>query len=134
MPKIADRNSVDVINTRIHNNYFGIYTFNTFSVHILDSEIYDNIEYGLDFHDYSENYLISGNEIYRNGNHGLIFSKFCQENRIVNNVIRDNNTTVFVKGEDRDYGTHGIMLHHFSTDNLIENNTLINNYYWHIPR
>ncbi len=127
MPSRNGLPSAEIINSRIHNNYFGVYTFNTGYVRIIDSEIYDNLEYGLDFHDYSDNHVILGNEIYRNGNHALIYSKFCENNLIKGNTIRDNNNLAFVKGEVKDYGTHGIMLDHYSNNNIIENNYLSNN-------
>lgn len=127
MPARSGQPSVEIVNSRIHDNYFGVYTFNTVYVRIIDSEIYDNVEYGLDFHDYSDNHVILGNEIYRNGNHALIYSKFCENNLIKGNIIRDNNHLAFVKGEEKDYGTHGIMLDHYSNNNIIEGNNLSNN-------
>ncbi|MDP3881766.1 MAG: right-handed parallel beta-helix repeat-containing protein [Nanoarchaeota archaeon] len=124
---LYDTPKAKIINSRLHHNYFGLYTFNASHLVVADSEVYDNLEYGLDFHDYSDNHWIINNEIYRNGNHGIIYSKYCDNNTIIGNLVRDNNTTVFVKGEDRNYGTHGIMLHKDSTYNKIINNTVINN-------
>lgn len=114
-------------NSSFHNNYFGIYSFNTKNLEIYNSSIYDNLEYGLDFHDYSDNFLIKGNRIWNNGNHALIFSKFCKNNTIEGNYIFNNTQYAFVKGITKDYRTHGIMLHEASDENTIVNNRLDNN-------
>jgi parallel beta-helix repeat protein len=114
-------------NSEFHHNYFGFYTWNTKDALIKNNKVYDNIEYGLDFHDYSDNFTVEGNEVYNNGNHGIIFSKWCHNNKIVNNYVHDNAGFAFVKGVQQDYGTHGIMLHQESNGNTIEGNTLENN-------
>lgn len=114
-------------NCSFHDNYFGFYTFDSDNVKIKNSVIYDNLEYGLDFHDFSDNLKVKYNEVYNNGNHGLILSKYCDHASIMVNNVHDHTQKVFVKGEVRDYGTHGIMLHKESNDNLISRNVLTNN-------
>jgi parallel beta-helix repeat protein len=114
-------------NSHIHHNYFGVYTFNVRYGKIVNSEVHNNVEYGLDFHDYSDHFEIVGNELYRNGNHAIIFSKFCKNNIIMNNIIRDNDKFAVVKQKQQEHGTHGLMLHHFSDQNVIENNDFKNN-------
>jgi parallel beta-helix repeat protein len=117
----------EVKNSSIHHNYFGLYTFQTKNLVVENSKIYSNLEYGLDFHDYSDNFLIYRNEVYDNGNHAIIFSKWCDYNKIIENNVHDNMDNVFVKGNEKDYGTHGIMLHHSSNYNLVQGNNLTNN-------
>ncbi len=117
-----------VSNSEFHHNYFGIYTWGTKNVTIQSSKFHDNIEYGMDFHDYSNNFVIQGNTVYNNGNHGIIFSKFCDNNKIVDNYVYDHTQGVFVKGVDHDYGVHAIMLHKDSNNNVISGNVLKNNY------
>ncbi len=72
------------------------------------------MEYGLDPHDDSNNFLVELNEVYANGNHGIIFSRRC-----VNNVIRNN----------RAYNNalHGIMLDRESNNNSIYDNYVAGN-------
>jgi len=116
-----------ITNSKFHDNYFGIYTWGTTNVTIENSEVYDNLEYGMDFHDYSDNFIVANNVVYNNGNHGIIFSKWCDNNRVINNLVYDNTQNAFVKGYEQDYGTHGIMLHKQSNHNIVQGNTLRNN-------
>lgn len=103
-----------VIGNRIHDNYFGIYTFGATGMIIRDNEIFDNIQYGIDPHDDSNNLLIENNFVHNNGNHGIIVSK-----RVTYSTIANNNT--------RDNRLHGIMLDRQSDYNLVENNLAVNN-------
>ncbi|MDP3882139.1 MAG: NosD domain-containing protein [Nanoarchaeota archaeon] len=116
-----------ITNSKFHHNYFGFYTFDSKNVQVKNSEVYDNLEYGLDFHDFSDNFYIYNNTVYRNGNHGIIFSKFCDNNVIAKNRVFDHTQNAFVKGVEKTYGVHGIMLHKQSNNNSIERNELWNN-------
>jgi len=93
----------------IHDNYMGFYSFGATGMVLRNNKIYNNIEYGLDPHDDSNNFIVEFNEVYNNGNHGIIFSRRC-----VNNVIRNN----------RSYNNalHGIMLDRESNYNSIYDN------------
>lgn len=104
-----------VANNRIHDNYFGIYTFGATGMVIKDNEIFNNVNYGIDPHDDSNNFLISGNKVYENGNHGIILSKRCFGNQIINNVSFNNRL-------------HGIMLDRDSNRNVIEQNRIYGNH------
>lgn len=103
-----------VRNNRIHHNYYGVYTYGATGMLMEDNEVYNNIEYGFDPHDDSNNLLIVNNVAHNNGNHGIITSKRC-----FNNIIRGNIT----------YGNrlHGIMLDRQSNNNLVENNETYDN-------
>ncbi|HSH31585.1 MAG TPA: right-handed parallel beta-helix repeat-containing protein, partial [Candidatus Saccharimonadales bacterium] len=104
----------DVTGSKIHHNYFGIYTYGAGAMKFLNNEINNNVQYGLDPHDDSDNLLIEGNYSHHNGNHGIICSKRC------------NNLTI--RGNRSEYNTgHGIMLHRLVTDTVVENNTVIGN-------
>lgn len=99
----------------IHDNYMGFYSFGATGMVLRNNKVYNNIEYGLDPHDDSNNFIVEFNDIHDNGNHGLIFSRRC-----VNNIIRNN----------RSYNNalHGIMLDRESNynsiyDNYVEGNT-----------
>jgi len=104
----------DVINNKIHNNYFGVYTYGAQAMTFVDNEIYETIKYGLDPHDDSDYILIDGNYVHNNGGHGIICSQRC------NNLTITNNTSSYNSG-------NGIMLHRNTNDSLVENNELYNN-------
>ncbi len=93
----------------IHDNYMGFYSYGATGMILSDNRIYNNLEYGLDPHDDSNNFIVENNEVYGNGNHGIIFSRRC-----VNNIIRNNRSY--------DNKLHGIMLDRESNNNSIYNN------------
>ncbi|MEZ4674039.1 MAG: glycosyltransferase [Caldilineaceae bacterium] len=96
-------------NNNIHDNYMGFYSFGATGMTIRNNQVHNNLEYGLDPHDDSNNFIIENNVVFENGNHGIIFSRRC-----VNNIIRNN----------RSYNNalHGIMLDRESNNNSIYNN------------
>jgi hyaluronan synthase len=103
-----------VTGSKFHHNYFGIYTFGATGLLIRDNDFYENVQYGLDPHDDSNNFLVEGNRAYNNGNHGIIFSRRCFANIIRNNISYGNKL-------------HGIMLDRASNNNLVEGNTVYGN-------
>lgn len=104
----------NVQNTRIHHNYFGMYTFGAYGMNIVNNEVDNNIQYGIDPHDDSDSLLIEGNDSHHNGNHGIICSQRCDHLTIRNNISRNN------KG-------NGIMLHRNTNETLVENNQVLDN-------
>src|SRR3989344_3437571 len=114
-------------NSKFHHNYFGFYTFDSDYVTIKNSEVYDNLEYGINIHDFSDNFYAYNNDVYNNGNHGIILSKFNQNGKIILNKVYDHTQNAFVKGVEKTYGTHGIMLHKQSNNALVSRNELSNN-------
>jgi parallel beta-helix repeat protein len=104
----------EVINSKFHNNYFGIYTFGATGMVFRGNEFANNVVYGLDPHDDSNNFLVENNIAYGNAHHGIIFSKRCFNNVIRNNISYNN-------------GLHGIMLHEKSDQNLVEGNIVYGN-------
>lgn len=109
----------NIINSKIHHNYYGVYTFGlqgdleTSGVW-RGNEVYANTGYGLDAHDDSDRLLIEGNNVHDNGNHGIILSKRCDSAQIVNNTSNGN-------------AGNGIMVHEFSDDAIVEGNTATQN-------
>jgi parallel beta-helix repeat protein len=99
----------DIFGSRIHHNYFGVYTYGHQDGVWTGNEVDHNVKYGFDPHDDSDNLLIANNDVHDNGNHGIIASKRCDHI-----VIRDN----------RSWGNtgNGIMLHRSSDDAVVENN------------
>ncbi|MBX6313864.1 MAG: right-handed parallel beta-helix repeat-containing protein, partial [Isosphaeraceae bacterium] len=104
----------DVTNSRIHDNYFGAYTYGALGMHFLNNEVDHNAVYGLDPHDDSNFIDIEGNLVHDNGDEGIISSKRCNYLIIRNNISRDNNG-------------NGILLHINSNDALVEGNQVLNN-------
>lgn len=117
----------DITNSKFHHNYFGFYTFDSDNVTIKDSEVYSNLEYGIDVHDFSDNFHAYNNVVYDNGNHGIILSKYNEDGEIMDNIVYDHTKNAFVKGVVKSYGTHGIELHQESNNTLISGNQLKNN-------
>jgi parallel beta-helix repeat protein len=120
----------EVINSKIHHNYYGIYTFQASNMLFQGNEFYQNIRYGFDPHDYTHDVWVENNVAYGNGSHGFIISRGC------NNFTFRNNTSY----NNFDPGTslaHGFMLdpgspnsdtpQAASYDNLLENNVAYGN-------
>jgi hyaluronan synthase len=97
-----------------HHNYFGLYTFGATGMIFRNNEIHSNLEYGLDPHDDSNNFIVEYNNVHDNGNHGIIFSRRCFSNVIRYNISKNNKL-------------HGIMLDRNSNNNLVLGNTSKNN-------
>jgi parallel beta-helix repeat protein len=103
-----------IINSDIHNNYFGQYSYEAYGLEVRNNEFRDNLYYGFDPHDYSTKFVVADNKVYNNGNHGIIFSRGCTLNLIINNEVYGN-------------ANHGIMLDRGSNNNEISGNLVYNN-------
>lgn len=99
----------DILDSHLHDNYFGVYTFGAYGCHWAGNEVDHNHGYGFDPHDDSDNLLIENNNIHDNGYHGIIASKRCDHLIIRNNRSHAN-------------FNNGIMLHRHCDDSVIENN------------
>lgn len=104
----------NILRSRIHNNYFGMYSFGAFGMQMSDNELDHNVGYGFDPHDDSDYLVIERNNVHHNGWHGIIASQRCN-NAIIRNNISWNN------------GRNGIMLHRYCDDSLIEDNRCFHN-------
>jgi len=104
----------NVIKSKIHDNYFGMYIYRATEMVIENNEVFNNIQYGIDPHDGSNNLIIKDNSVYGNGNHGIILSKHVVNNKITGNKSYNNKL-------------HGIMLDQQSNNNDIENNIIYGN-------
>ncbi len=115
----------EVLNSKIHHNYYGIYTYQAAQMTFSGNEFYRNIRYGFDPHDYSHHFLVENNRAYENGAHGFIISRGCHNFIFRNNRSHDN----FDPGSNL---AHGFMLDPggakidkpqvSSSNNLLENN------------
>lgn len=110
-PDILDRVRVhgEIRHSRIHDNYFGVYTYVAQDCLWLNNEVFSNVQHGLVPHSDSDNALIENNDVHHNGNHGIIASERCVGLVIRNNTFRSN-------------VGNGIMLHRSSDDGLVEGN------------
>lgn len=104
----------DIIRSRLHHNYFGMYSYGSYGMRMIDNEVDHNIAYGLDPHDDSDFLIIENNNVHHNGTHGIIASQRC------NNLIIRNNTSWNNVG-------NGIMLHRYCDRSLVEGNRSLRN-------
>lgn len=117
-----------VTDSDIHDNYYGIYTFQARDMVFRGNKFHHNIGYGFDPHDYSHDFVVENNDSFANGNHGFIISRGCTGFVFRNNRAYDNHYTV----DARDHNAHGFMLDPGSpnsqypqvpsANNLLENN------------
>ncbi len=103
-----------ILNSDIHDNYFGQYSYEAYGLEVRNNDFHDNLYYGFDPHDYSTKFVVDSNRVYHNGNHGIIFSRGCTLNVITNNEVYGN-------------ANHGIMLDRGSNHNEISGNLVYNN-------
>ena len=103
-----------IMNSNIHDNYFGQYSFQAYGLVAKYNEFHHNAFYGFDPHDNSTGFEVAYNVIHDNGKHGIIFSRGCTLNWIHNNVVYAN-------------VEHGIMLDRGSDVNQISDNEVYNN-------
>lgn len=118
----------EVIDSEISYNYYGIYTYQASNMIFRGNKFHNNISYGFDPHDFSNNFLVENNEAFENGNHGFIISRGCNNFVFRNNKSYNNRYTI----DDKDRAAHGFMLDPGSPnsryvqvpsfDNLLENN------------
>lgn len=104
----------DIKNSRIHHNYFGVYTYGAYQMEWVDNIVENNVKYGLDPHDDSDALTIDRNISRNNGDHGIICSKRCDNLKITNNTVYGNTG-------------NGIMLHRSVTDSDVSGNVIYNN-------
>ena len=103
-----------ILNSDIHNNYFGQYSFEAYALVVKNNKFHNNAYYGFDPHDFSFGFEVAYNEVFANGKHGIIFSRGCEQNWIHHNTVYGN-------------AEHGIMLDRGSNNNKISDNTVYNN-------
>ncbi|CAM9715159.1 unnamed protein product, partial [Discosporangium mesarthrocarpum] len=104
----------DIINSNIHHNYFGHYSFGHQGGNWSFNAVHHNVGYGFDPHDDSDFATIQGNHVFNNGWHGIIASKRCNHVHILDNVVHNN-------------GKNGLMLHRSCDYSIIRGNTVYEN-------
>lgn len=128
--QLRTRVTGEVLDSQIHHNYYGIYTFQAENMLFRGNAFHHNVRYGFDPHDYSHHFTVENNVAYANGAHGFIISRGChnfvfRHNKAYDNVDPDANQA------------HGFMLDPGgvevgkprvpSTENLLENNEAYGN-------
>ncbi len=111
----------DLLNSHIHHNFFGMYSYGLVGAHIATNEVDHNIAYGLDPHNGSDNLVIENNNSHDNGWHGIIASKFCMNGIMRNNVSWHNGLDT-----SNPHG-NGLMLHRYCNGWVVENNLVYDN-------
>jgi mannuronan 5-epimerase len=104
----------DILNSRLHHNFFGVYTFGHYGGRWATNEVDHNVGYGFDPHDDSDYVVIESNNVHDNGWDGIIASMRCDHLIVRGNVSRSN-------------GQNGIILHRSSSDCVVENNQCLDN-------
>lgn len=104
----------NIINSFIHHNYFGVYTYGAYGMLWDGNLVENNVKYGFDPHDDSDHLTITNNTSRNNGNHGIICSKRCNDLKISNNIVYGNTG-------------NGIMLHRSVTNSVVEYNEIYSN-------
>jgi parallel beta-helix repeat protein len=120
----------ELIDSDIHHNYYGVYTYQARDMVFRGNVFHHNIRYGFDPHDYSHHVLVEDNVAHSNGAHGFIISRGCNNFVFRNNVSYNN----FDPGSNQahgfmlDPGGAGIDKPQFPTyDTLLENNVAYGN-------
>jgi parallel beta-helix repeat protein len=120
----------DVTNSVFLRNYFGSYTYEAVEMQWINNVWADNIVYGFDPHDFSNDFLVERNKAYGNGSHGIIFSRGCDRNIIRNNDAYDNDGNGIVLDDGKvlpDSEIPRYQLPVASDDNIVENNRMRDN-------
>lgn len=120
----------DVGNSQFLRSMFGAYTFEAVGMHWYGNTFADNIGYGFDPHDFSNDFLVENNVAYGNGSHGIIFSRGCDRNIIRNNDAFNNQGHGIMLDDgkvlpDSDNPRHLYAVP--SNDNIVENNRVWDN-------
>lgn len=104
----------NVLRSRIHDNYFGIYTSGVKDAEWRGNQVHHNVQYGLAPHTRSDDVRIEDNDVHDNGNHGITARQNCARMVIRNNRVWGN-------------GESGITLHRDSNDGVVTGNRVYRN-------
>ncbi|HEV7871867.1 MAG TPA: right-handed parallel beta-helix repeat-containing protein [Modestobacter sp.] len=91
----------NVTHSVLHDNWFGAYTWEAQGMKWVGNSFVDNLAYGFDPHDLSNDFLVEGNVAHGNGRHGFIFSRGCDRNMLRDNVAYDNRGHGFMIDDGR---------------------------------
>ncbi|MFM9860889.1 right-handed parallel beta-helix repeat-containing protein [Pseudoxanthobacter sp. M-2] len=104
-----------VVDNSFQNAYYGFYSYEAVGVDVIGNEYRDNVIYGIDPHDRSQDLRIAFNTIYGTiKKHGLIISREVDFSYLIGNISFDN-------------AGSGIMLDRDSVSNIVYANTAFDN-------
>lgn len=106
--------SGELLDSRISNNFYGMYTYAVSNMHIRGNEVHHNVRYGIDPHTRSNHMLIENNIAHDNGKQGIILAEGCSDSIIRNNIVYAN-------------GIHGIVVYQQSNRAIVEGNQSYDN-------
>lgn len=104
----------NVLRSRIHDNYFGVYSSGIKGAEWRGNRVHHNVRYGFAPHTRSDDVRIEDNEVHDNGQHGITARRDCARMTIRNNRVWAN-------------GAAGITLHDGSDDGVIVGNRVYRN-------
>jgi mannuronan 5-epimerase len=104
----------NIINSKIHDNYIGVYTSGAKNSEWRHNEIAHNAQYGLAPHNRSDDLRIEDNDVHHNGHHGITARQRCARVVLRNNRIWDN-------------GEGGLTLHRGADDAVVTGNRIYGN-------
>jgi parallel beta-helix repeat protein len=99
----------EVVGSRFHHNFDGLYISGGVGLHIADNEVSDSVRYGIDLYDATHDCIVENNRVHRSGRHGIIASQGSVTNDIRQNEVHDN-------------AEHGIIIHEGSHGNRLQKN------------
>ena len=104
----------NVIRSRIHDNYFGLYAAGARGNDWIGNEVHHNIQYGMAPHTRSDDLRIENNNVHENGHHGITVRQHCARVRIRDNRVWGNRES-------------GITLHRGSWGGVVAGNRVFRN-------
>lgn len=127
----------NILNSRLHHNFFGAYAFGAQDSVWRNNEVYNNIQYGLAPHNYSDKLVIDNNDVHHNGSHGIMVWKHCRNLLIRSNrswanardgiiVRRSSNRSLIADNRSFGNGGSGINIY-ASNEALVRNNIVSRN-------
>lgn len=128
--EIFEPSKGNVTNSYFMRNYFGAYTYEAVEMQWIANTWADNIIYGFDPHDFSNDFLLERNKAYGNGSHGIIFSRGCHRNIIRNNESYSNGGNGIMLDDGKVIPGTDIVRYQLpvpSNDNVVEGNRLWDN-------
>ncbi|CAN0064999.1 unnamed protein product [Pylaiella littoralis] len=115
-PELFEDHNVygDIKGSEIYGMYYGMYSYGHQGGVWTNNIMRDNVLYGFDPHDDSDDLTIASNSVYGNGNHGIIASKRCNNVKIYDNEVFNGDKV-------------GIFLHRSSDNAEVYNNYIHDN-------
>jgi parallel beta-helix repeat protein len=80
----------NVMRSKIHHNYFGLYAAGARGNEWVGNDIHHNVQYGMAPHTHSDDLLIEDNQVHDNGHHGITVRQGCARVRVRKNRVWAN--------------------------------------------